>query len=201
MESDYAISSQLYLHDMSVCMFMFSPFCLFCLQAPAPQEGGAKAEVFSSIPPLLPSLFLVSFFILINQDLTLHYDFFSPESEIRARLQSASPTACRCKTAWDALIQLLCHEATKHLYLTVYSEKKEIFYYCWAVCFLNHVAQDSVCHTGHSPSPKSRVKGYLQEISISNTCAAPPHRGYTAAKEKARALKVQDCGFVCIVLM
>lgn len=64
--SDYAIPSQLYLHDMSVCMFVFSPFCLLSLQAPAPQEGGAKAEVFSNIPPLLPSLFLVSCFHLIK---------------------------------------------------------------------------------------------------------------------------------------
>lgn len=46
--TDYAIFFQLYPHGMPVCIFMFFPFSL---QAPAPQEGGAKAEVSSNISP------------------------------------------------------------------------------------------------------------------------------------------------------
>lgn len=40
-------------HDTRVYIFVFSLFCPFSVQAPVPQEGGVKAEVFSDIWPLL----------------------------------------------------------------------------------------------------------------------------------------------------
>lgn len=73
-------------------------------------------------------------FFLLNQDSFVHCVswFFFPESEIRVRLQSASPTACRCKTTWS--ICCCCaspHKATRHLIL---------FF-----CFLTASIQRTIC--------------------------------------------------------
>lgn len=85
-----------------VSVFMFFPFG-FSSQAPPPQEGGARTEVFHNCFPLLVSGFLHPpmpnghSYHFIKPGFLLS---FFPESEIRARLQSASPTPCRCKTTW-----------------------------------------------------------------------------------------------------
>lgn len=55
MESIVSGSSS-FPHDTRVYVLVFPLFCLFSVQAPAPQEGGVKAEVFSDPlppPPLL----------------------------------------------------------------------------------------------------------------------------------------------------
>lgn len=98
---------------LCVFMFFFGPFC--SCQAPAAQEGGVRAEVFSNC-------FFTTFFSLlllhhvILNGPALHFIqslsplcvvVFFPESEIRARLQSASPTACRCKTTWINLLSVM----------------------------------------------------------------------------------------------
>lgn len=45
---------QRFPHDTRVYIFVLPLFYLFSVQAPVPQEGGVKAEVFSDIWPLLP---------------------------------------------------------------------------------------------------------------------------------------------------
>lgn len=65
-----------------VSIFALPLFCPFSVQAPVPQEGGVKAEVFSDIWPLLPltasGLSGSLFFILLNQDLFVHCVFPTP---------------------------------------------------------------------------------------------------------------------------
>lgn len=134
---------------LCVCL-CFPPFVCFVCRLQHHKREERKQRYSATFPPSSLHYFWFLVFILLNQDLTLHYDFFfSPESEIRARLQSASPTAGRCKTAWIALIQLLCHEATKHLYLTVYFEKKDIF-----LLLLSSVFFESCC-SGFSMSVRT----------------------------------------------
>ncbi len=160
-----------FILTMCLCvLFMFS------FQAPAPQEGGAKVEVFNNsfcLPSFLHyfcTIWIVpAFFFIKSGSLCplLCCDFF-PESEIRARLQSASPTACRCKTAWDTLIHFAAgyatpHKATKHLYLSVFIQRATWIvehFYClvtleqyvfWIMLLSNSLAQYWMHHPYDTP--------------------------------------------------
>lgn len=101
-----------------LCIFMFSPFYCFLCRLQHHKREERKQRYPVTVPP--PLLYFCTIwvwsglvFVSLNQDSFVHCDFLPPpESEIRARLQSASPTAGRCKTSWDTLIHLLLVRST-----------------------------------------------------------------------------------------
>lgn len=167
--SDYSVFSWHYPHGMPLCIFMFSPFFfLFSLQAPAPQEGGAKVEVFSNIFFLLP--FIILHFLALKSPcfrfiksgfFCVHCDYSQrarsePDYKVPLpRLADVRPL----ETHWSSYANP--HEETKRLYLSVLENHfdSERFlqlvttdHVLWIMLLSNASVQYSIYRATDSPS-------------------------------------------------
>lgn len=92
--------------NVLVRIYFYTSFCLCRFQQHNKREEWKQRYpliVFLCPASLLSDCFQGFLFIKPGFFCPCVFWFF-PESEIRARLQSASPTPCRCKTARDTLI-------------------------------------------------------------------------------------------------
>lgn len=163
-----------YFSSFILYICVFFPFFLFSFSGSGATRGRSESRGMHWCSFICSSSHFIisassasesSWLSLLNQDSFVHCVIFFPESEIRARLQSASPTACRCKTTWDTLIRSLSvmqstHKATKHLYESLLIQRStQIFGLELCCCqmlsarYISHTRRCPLLHFSHECLP------------------------------------------------